>query len=45
METPFYDMLKIRKIVDEFYAGNKNYSNELDWFLTFELFRQKYQNN
>ena len=45
IETPFYNIIKIRKIVDEFYAGNEKYSNELDWFLSFELFRQKYQND
>ncbi len=45
IETPYYDISKIRKVVDEFYGGNEKYSNELDWWLSFELFRQKYKNS
>lgn len=45
IETPYYDISKIRKVVDEFYGGNEKYSNELDWWLSFELFRQKYNNS
>ncbi len=44
-ETPYYDISKIRKIIDGYYAGDKNFSTGLDWWLSFELFRQEYKNN
>jgi hypothetical protein len=35
-----YDHDKIKKLVGDFYKGNTSRANELDWFLSFELFRQ-----
>ncbi len=39
-ECEYYDYSKIRDIVIGYYKGNKEYSDQLDWWLTFELFRQ-----
>ena len=35
-----YDLDKIKNIVNGYYSGNKSYSDQLDWLLTFELWRQ-----
>lgn len=35
-----YDFEKIKKIVGGYYSGNKSFAYELDWLLTFELWRQ-----
>jgi len=35
-----YDLKKTKKIVNGYYSGNKSYAYQLDWLLTFELWRQ-----
>lgn len=35
-----YDRQKVVKLVDEFYAGNTALAAQVDWWLTFELWRQ-----
>jgi hypothetical protein len=39
-ETSYYDYLKIKKIVESYYKGDTTYAKSLDWWLSFELFRQ-----
>ncbi len=39
-----YDLKKISKIVDGYYSEKKTFAYELDWFLTFELWRQSLHN-
>lgn len=36
----YYDYPKIINIVEKFYSGNKEYAGKLDWWLTFEIWRQ-----
>lgn len=36
----YYNHEKIKNTVTEYYNGNTRFVNELDWFLSFELFRQ-----
>lgn len=40
-ETGYYNYAKIEKIVTQYYKGDTSYSYELDWFLSFELFRKE----
>jgi hypothetical protein len=37
---PFYDYPKIVEMVNLFYAGKKNLAKEVDWWLSFEMWRQ-----
>lgn len=37
---PAYDYPAIKSLVEQFYAGKKELANEVDWWLTFELWRQ-----
>ncbi|MBZ0200351.1 MAG: hypothetical protein K8H86_10820, partial [Ignavibacteriaceae bacterium] len=39
-----YDLNKIANIVTGYYSKNKSFAYELDWFLTFELWRQSLKN-
>lgn len=39
-ETSYYDYKKIKKIVELYYKGDTSLINSLDWWLSFELFRQ-----
>ncbi len=39
-ESPVYDYKKIKNIIESYYKGNLSYKSELDWWLSFELFRQ-----
>jgi len=39
-ETSYYDYIKVKNIVERYYNGDSSYSNELDWWLSFELFRK-----
>ncbi|MCP5064569.1 MAG: hypothetical protein GY936_19200 [Ignavibacteriae bacterium] len=41
-ENKFYDYTKVKTIVEGYYNGNLNLANELDWWLSFELFRQSF---
>lgn len=41
-ETSYYVHAKIKNIVELYYNGDTTYSNALDWWLSFELFRQKF---
>ena len=41
-ETSYYDHAKVKNIVELYYNGDTTYSNALDWWLSFELFRQKF---
>ena len=38
--SEIYDTQKVKKIIDGYYKGNSNYGYALDWWLSFELFRQ-----
>jgi len=44
-ETSYYDYTKVKNIVDRYYNGDLSYSGELDWWLSFELFRQSISYN
>lgn len=44
-ETSYYDYTKVKNIVDRYYNGDLSYSSELDWWLSFELFRQSISHN
>jgi hypothetical protein len=35
-----YDQVKIRTMIDKFYAGHAEYAPEIDWWMSFELWRQ-----
>lgn len=37
---PLYDYGKIKNITNNFYKGNKNLANQLNWWLTFEIWRK-----
>jgi len=37
---PFYDYNKIHGTVNEFYDGNEQLADEVDWWLAFEIWRQ-----
>ncbi len=41
-ESSSYDYKKITYLVDSYYKGNYSLENSLDWFLSYELFRQNY---
>ncbi|HSW54100.1 MAG TPA: hypothetical protein VLH59_03350 [Ignavibacteriaceae bacterium] len=36
----YYDRKKLDKIANNFLSGKSDYNSEVDWFLSFELFRQ-----
>lgn len=38
--SEMYDHKKVKKIIESYYSGNLNYGYALDWWLSFELFRQ-----
>ena len=40
-----YNYKKINSTVTNFYKGETNLSNEVDWWLSFESFRQQIQHN
>ena len=40
-----YDVPKIRSIVDRYYAGEQHLAHEIDWWLSFELWRQSLKKN
>jgi Asparagine synthase len=42
IEYPAYEYKKIAKKVQEYYAGAKNLSGEINWWLTFELWRRNF---
>jgi hypothetical protein len=42
IEYPAYEFKKIEKKVQEYYAGAKNLSGEINWWLTFELWRRNF---
>ncbi|MBI1938690.1 MAG: hypothetical protein HYS25_11280 [Ignavibacteriales bacterium] len=44
-ECFFYDYKKISKIYDEYNSGNVKAAKELDWFLSFEIFRKSIYSN
>ena len=35
-----YDVPKIQSMVDCYYAGERHTAHEIDWWLSFELWRQ-----
>ena len=35
-----YDAARIHKLVEEYYAGNAGLASQVDWWLTFEVWRQ-----
>ncbi len=41
----FYDHKNIKTLVSEYYKGDIALANQLDWFLSFELFRQSINSN
>jgi hypothetical protein len=40
-----YDVRKIQSIVERYYAGERRWAHEVDWWLSFELWRQALTNN
>jgi hypothetical protein len=36
----YYDKKKLERITSDFLTAENNYNSEIDWFLSFELFRQ-----
>jgi len=44
-ETSCYNYTKVKNIVDRYYNGDLSYSSEMDWWLSFELFRQSISHN
>lgn len=36
----YYDRVKIERMMSNFLSGEEKYNSEIDWFLSFELFRQ-----
>lgn len=38
--SEMYDHKKVKNIIERYYNGNLNYGYTLDWWLSFELFRQ-----
>jgi hypothetical protein len=44
VEYPPYEHNKIARKVQEYYAGAKNLSGEINWWLTFELWRRSFAN-
>ncbi|MEN8192041.1 MAG: hypothetical protein ABFS12_04450 [Bacteroidota bacterium] len=38
--SEMYDHKKVKNIIESYYGGNKTYGYALDWWLSFELFRQ-----
>lgn len=40
-----YDYVKVRKLAEKFYSGNHKSVNQLDWFLSFEIFRRNISRN
>lgn len=40
---PYYDVGHLNKIVSEYYAGKREYAKEIDWWLSFEIFRQEFK--
>lgn len=42
--SEIYDFDKVNKLINNYYNGNSNLLNSLDWFLSFELFRQGIEN-
>ena len=39
-EYPEYNYKKIQTLVQGYYSGNKSLAKEVDWWLSFEFFRQ-----
>ncbi len=44
-ECSFYDYNKIRKIYNDYNSGNLKATSELDWFLSFDIFRRSIYSN
>jgi hypothetical protein len=40
-----YDYKKIKTLVENFYKGSSNLSSEVDWWLSFEIFRKNISEN
>ena len=38
--SEIYDHKKVKNMIEGYYSGNLNYGYSLDWWLSFELFRQ-----
>lgn len=38
--SPYYDYQKVQKSVTDYYSGTKENERFVDWFITFEMFRQ-----
>jgi hypothetical protein len=41
LDYHLYDKRKIEKIVNDFYSGNRSKVKDLDWLVSFELFRRE----
>ncbi len=44
-EYPYYDNRKIQRLVNGYYVERSNYSNDVLWWLTFDVWRRKLQEN
>ncbi|MFZ1279856.1 MAG: hypothetical protein WAR59_03400, partial [Ignavibacteriaceae bacterium] len=41
LDYHLYDTRKIEKIVNDFYSGNQSKVKDLDWLVSFDLFRRE----
>lgn len=40
IDHPYYDIKKIRFMVDEYYKGNKIYARQINWWLSYDIWRE-----
>ena len=45
VECGYYNHSSIRNIIENFFSGDYSYSGQVDWWLSFELFRQNVLEN
>ncbi len=43
-EYPAYNYTKIKTTIEKYYSGNKQFANEINWWLSFELWRRGVEN-
>lgn len=40
IDHPYYDIKKIRFMINEYYNGNKIYAKQINWWLSFDIWRE-----
>lgn len=40
IDYPYYDIKKIRFMINEYYNGNKMYARQLNWWLSYDIWRE-----